>query len=277
MGSSLFTGLILMAPDFVWMVSAKLVLTMGIVVTASLMVERAGPFIGAMIATLPISAGPALVFLGLDHGPAFLAKSAVMALVTNGANALFVLVYAKLAQNHRLLVSLGGALLFWMLEIGMAQWVDWTLGTAFLANISAYLIAFWGVRSLPQVETASVRHRKIWEIPMRAVMVGALVGFVMIAGVVLGPEAAGYAAPFPIVLSSLVLILHPRIGGRATAMTLSHTLSGLVGFGLGLVLLHNVVESGGVVYGLLCGLAFCLSWNAGLIIVRKVKMQRAAA
>ena len=67
-----------MAPDFVWMVSAKLVLTMGMVVTASLMVERAGPFIGAMIVTLPISAGPALVFLGLDHGPAFLAKSAVM-------------------------------------------------------------------------------------------------------------------------------------------------------------------------------------------------------
>ena len=46
-----------MASDVVLMVAAKLALTMGIVVTASLMVERAGPFIGAMIATLPISAG----------------------------------------------------------------------------------------------------------------------------------------------------------------------------------------------------------------------------
>ena len=266
-----------MSPDFVWMVSAKLVLTMGIVVTASLMVERAGPFIGAMIATLPISAGPALVFLGLDHGPVFLAKSAVVALVTNGANAVFVLAYAKLAQNHRLLVSLSGALLVWIVEIGLAQWVDWTLATALLANASAYLIAFWGVRTLPHVDTAPVRNRKMWEIPMRALMVGSLVGFVMIAGVVLGPEAAGYAAPFPIVLSSLILILHPRIGGRATAMTLSHTLSGLVGFGLGLVLLHSVVENGGVVYGLLCALALCLSWNAGLIVVRKLKMQRASA
>ena len=52
-----------MASDVVLMVAAKLALTMGIVVTASLMVERAGPFIGAMIATLPISAGLSLLLV----------------------------------------------------------------------------------------------------------------------------------------------------------------------------------------------------------------------
>lgn len=266
-----------MTPEFILLVSAKLVLTMGIVVTASLMVERTGPFFGAMIATLPISAGPALVFLGLDHGPDFLARSVIVALVTNGANALFVLCYAKLAQNHRLLPSLGGALLVWIVEIGLAQFVDWTLPVALVANASAYVIAFIGVRGLPQVETAPVRQRKFWEIPMRALMVGSLVGFVMIAGVVLGPEAAGYAAPFPIVLSSLILILHPRIGGRATAKTLSHTLSGLVGFGLGLVLLYKIVTVVGVVEGLLWALAFCLVWNAGLILYRYIGLRRQAS
>lgn len=265
-----------MTPDFVMLVSAKLVLTMGIVVTASLMVERAGPFLGAMIATLPISAGPALVFLGLDHGPDFLARSTIVALVTNGANALFVLAYARLAQNHRLVVSLGGALSVWIVEIGLAQLVDWTLLLACLANASAYVIAFWGIRDLPQVETAPMRQRKIWEIPMRALMVGSLVGFVMIAGFMLGPEAAGYAAPFPIVLSSLILILHPRIGGRATAMTLSHTLSGLIGFGLGLVLLYSIVERVGVIEGLLWALAFCLVWNAGLIVMRRFRLRGSA-
>jgi hypothetical protein len=262
-----------MTPDFVMLVAAKLVLTMGIVVTASLMVERAGPFLGAMIATLPISAGPALVFLGLDHGADFLARSAIVALVTNGANALFVLAYARLAQNHRLMPSLGGALAVWILEIGLAQLIDWTLWVACLANASAYLIAFWGIRDLPHVETTAIRKRKIWEIPMRALMVGALVGFVMVAGYLLGPEAAGYAAPFPIVLSSLILILHPRIGGRATAMTLSHTLTGLIGFGLGLVLLYSIVGKVGVIEGLLWALAFCLMWNAGLIVVRRFRQR----
>ena len=263
-----------MVPDLALVIAAKLALTMGIVVTASLMVERSGPFIGAMIATLPISAGPALVFLGLDHGPDFLAKSAVVALVTNGANAVFVMVYALLAQNHRLMASLGGAMAAWFLQIGLAHWVEWSLGTAMLANITAYGLAFWGVRHLPLVETVPVRRRKLWEIPMRALMVGALVGFVMIAGYVLGPEAAGYAAPFPIVLSSLVLILHPRIGGRAAARTLSLTLSGLVGFGLGLVLLHESLAYLGVIHGLWLALVFCLLWNAGLIIVRTRRSRR---
>ena len=36
------------------MIGAKMLLTMSIVVAASFLVERSGPFLGAMIATLPI-------------------------------------------------------------------------------------------------------------------------------------------------------------------------------------------------------------------------------
>src|SRR5215212_1822196 len=50
---------------------AKMLATAAIVVAVSALVERVGPFLGAMIATLPISAGPALVFMAMDHGPAF--------------------------------------------------------------------------------------------------------------------------------------------------------------------------------------------------------------
>lgn len=41
----------------------KLVLTAGIVVTASVVVERAG----ALVVTLPVTVWPAYVFLSLDH------------------------------------------------------------------------------------------------------------------------------------------------------------------------------------------------------------------
>ena len=46
-----------------------------LVVTASLVVERSGPLAGALIATLPLSAGPNYAYLALDHGPVFLAGS----------------------------------------------------------------------------------------------------------------------------------------------------------------------------------------------------------
>ncbi len=46
-------------PHSFWLLlAAKMLTTAIIVVAASKIVERAGPFIGAMVATLPISAGP---------------------------------------------------------------------------------------------------------------------------------------------------------------------------------------------------------------------------
>src|SRR6185312_4450144 len=54
----------------------KMLATAALVVSVSMLVERVGPFLGAMIATLPISAGPALVFVAMDRGPAFLEASA---------------------------------------------------------------------------------------------------------------------------------------------------------------------------------------------------------
>ena len=52
------------------MLAAKVAAAVLIVVTASRATERAGPRLGSMIATLPVSAGPVYVFLALDHGAA---------------------------------------------------------------------------------------------------------------------------------------------------------------------------------------------------------------
>ncbi len=47
---------------------AKMATSAGVVVIASLVVERSGPLLGALVATLPISMGPAYLFLGMEHG-----------------------------------------------------------------------------------------------------------------------------------------------------------------------------------------------------------------
>jgi len=46
----------------------------GIVVAASLIVERSGPFIGSMIAALPTAGGAAFIILAMEHPPAFVAQ-----------------------------------------------------------------------------------------------------------------------------------------------------------------------------------------------------------
>ena len=82
-------------------------------------------------------------------------------------------------------------------------------------------------------------------------MVAVLVAAVVTASEVVGPKVTGILAVFPIVLLSLILILHPRIGGPATAAVLSNTLLGLLGFSLCCLTAHLLVERIGTTAGLL--------------------------
>jgi hypothetical protein len=96
----------------------------------------------------------------------------------------------------------------------------------------------------------------------------ALVGVVIATGRLLGPGAAGIAAVVPIVMTSLAVILHPRLGGAATASVFAHSLPGLVGFGLAIAVLHLAIVPLGTASALLLGLATCILWNAGLMVLK---------
>jgi hypothetical protein len=61
--------------SFWLMLLLKIAMTAGIVVAASLIVERSGPFIGSMVAALPTAGGAALIILAMDHSPDFIAQS----------------------------------------------------------------------------------------------------------------------------------------------------------------------------------------------------------
>src|SRR5260370_28932355 len=84
----------------------KMAMTATIVVLASIAVEWSGPFIGALIATLPTAAGAAYIILALEHPPAFIAASAVGSAATNAVVAIFALAYATLAQRHGVVISI---------------------------------------------------------------------------------------------------------------------------------------------------------------------------
>ena len=100
-----------MSPDqyFALTLIVKMAVTAGFLLAATIVAERAGPLIGGLVATLPISAGPVYIFLALDHDAHFIAQSALGSLVTNALNVVFAVTYALLAQRRSLPVSLGGA------------------------------------------------------------------------------------------------------------------------------------------------------------------------
>src|SRR3954463_7722854 len=99
---------------FLLMLALRMAITAALVVSASIITERSGPVIGALIATLPISAGPSYVFLSLDHNAAFIAEGALASLPINAATIFLGLTYVILAQRHGVLVSLGAAVIVWL-------------------------------------------------------------------------------------------------------------------------------------------------------------------
>src|ERR1700738_351377 len=117
-----------MSPDlaFLLTLALRMAVTAAFVVTASVITERSGPVIGALVATLPISAGPSYVFLSLDHDAAFIAESALASLPINAATIFLGLTYAVLAQRRSALVSAGTAVAVWIALGSIIRSVQWT-------------------------------------------------------------------------------------------------------------------------------------------------------
>lgn len=251
----------------------KMVATAAIVVAVSMIVERSSPFVGAMIATLPISAGPAYVFLALDHDAAFISASALASVATNAITALFLFVYMILAQRHGLIASLAGAFSVWMALVLATRGVSWTLSGAVLATIVIYAPVMWIARRFTTVPVDRSSSRVWWDVPMRASAVMMLVAIVLISGRVLGPEAAGIAALVPVVMTSLAVLIHPRLGGPVAAAVYANALPGLIGFGMGLATVHVLAVPLGSALALTMALAVCVAWNAGLVVWGRMRRQ----
>src|SRR6266566_2458338 len=103
----------------------RMAITAAFVVTASVITERSGPVIGALIATLPISAGPSYVFLALDHDAAFIAEGALASLPINAATIFLGLTYVVLAQRQSASVSCLTAVAVWILLASFIRSMQW--------------------------------------------------------------------------------------------------------------------------------------------------------
>ena len=247
----------------------KIALTASIVVAASVVVERSGPFIGALIASLPTAGGAAMIILAVQHSPAFIAQGAVGSLVANAACAVFALTYATLAQRRSLPISITGAFLVWLSCVLASRLIDWSAAGAVALNAVVYpLTILIGARfrSEGTVRRVALSARDLaWQVGV----VTLCVVVVTAASSSIGSYFSGAFAFFPVAMGSFFVILHPRIGGKATASVAAHVQAPLIGLGLGLVAVHLLAETIGVWWSYGVGLSIGVSWNALLWLSRK--------
>ncbi len=260
-----------MPPDLAfWLELAfKMAMTATVVVVISLVVERAGPFIGGLIAALPTAAGAAYVILAIEHPPAFIAASAVGSMAIGAAVAVFAAVYAVLAQRHGLFLSLGASLLVWFGCAALLRQFDWTPSSALALNAAVYAITVplsWRYRSsAPPKRFLRTRY----DVPLRALAAAVVVVLVTSASQSIGSFASGMFALFPIVFCSSIVILHPRVGGKATASVLANAQVALIGLTLAFLAVHYLAEPLGSWWALAIGLCISMAWSGMLMAVRR--------
>jgi uncharacterized membrane protein (GlpM family) len=225
----------MISPDllFWYGLALKMVLTALVVVITSIVVERSGPFVGALIAALPTAASAAYVILAIEHPVSFIAASALGTVATTAAVSIYCLAYAVLAQRHGLLLCLSVSLLIWFVVAGILRLIEWTPLTAVVLNAVVFAVTIpssWRYRASGPPKKFL---RTPFDIPMRALAAGVVVATVTTASYSIGSFASGMFAVFPIVMCSSVVILHPRVGGKATASMLAHAQVALIGLALG--------------------------------------------
>jgi uncharacterized membrane protein (GlpM family) len=247
------------------LLALKMAIAAGIVVGCSVIAERSGPFLAAMIATLPISAGPVYVFLALEHDPAFIAASALAGMATNLANGGFLLAYVPLAQRFGLVVSLGAALLSWSAAILLFRASQPPFLVLLALTPPVFLLLNHLLGPYRQARPA-VPPKRVWfAIPLRAAAVATLAGVASTVSAQVGPTWSGVMAGMPIVLSSLVVILQPRIGGPASAAVIANSAIGFLGFGGALAVVHLAAPALGSWLALALGLCVSIGWNLALM------------
>lgn len=239
------------------------------VVLVALLAERLGPFLGAMVASLPLYTGPIYLMLALEHDVDYLVASTLGSLAICGATPVYALAYCVVARRHGTLVSLSAALSAWVLCAAIVQEIRWSLIEALLFVAPIYAVSVPLARGFTRGIAIRPAKRGRFDLLLRAVMCGGLAGVVITVSRFLPPQATGVLSVVPILMTSLVLVLQPRIGGPATAALMAHTLGGLVGMVLAFALVHLALQSWGVWLSLAAGLAVTVAWNLCLIAVKR--------
>src|SRR3954466_13127959 len=253
------------SPEIIFILSLalRMAIPAAFVVSASVITERSGPVIGALVATLPISAGPAYVFLALHHDPALVPEGALASLPINAATIFLGLAYVVLAQRRSAIVSCLAAVAVWIALASIIRSLQWTLAGGLVVNAIAFAICVPLLARFRHVKMPPIR-RRWYDIPLRASLVATLVATVVTLSGWVGPKISGIIALFPAVFTSMMVILHPRIGGPPTAAVLANSAWGLIGLGIAIAVLHVAALQFGSAIGLSLALATCVGWNLAL-------------
>ena len=254
-------------------IAVKVVFAATVVVSATAAAEKSGPMIAGLILAMPVSVGPTYMMLALTASPQFIAVSAVSSMGSNAAVALYVAVYVALAQRVPMPVSLVLGLTTWL----GAVWLQhrWNPAPVPLLVVSTVCLgtAVLLTRHALAGRKLLTGAKRWYDLPLRALFVGLFAGTVVTVSHLIGPDWTGFLAAFPLVLTTSIILMHPRVGAAATAAALATAIQGIFSYPLAFYLIHLFSEAWGIWWSFLAAIFTIVAWT-GLVYAWRTARRR---
>jgi len=207
--------------DWLW----KAMLTAVSVVVLTKLGQRAGHHVAGIVAGLPTTTAPALLWLADEHGTAFAARSAVASVGACAMLAVFALAYAHAARRHGALAAVVIALA--ACAIAAVPAMAASVGLVPSAGLALAAVAI-ATRALPRGLPEALGTA-----PLPASVCGLLSGTVAAlaaaASPVLGSLGSGIMASMPVTGAALAANAHVALGPGGAQRFLGGYVRGLLG------------------------------------------------
>jgi hypothetical protein len=237
----------------------ELVLTPVLIAAASLAGRRWGQAVGGWLVGLPLTSGPVVFFLALEHGREFAAAVAYGSLAGALAEVAFCLAYGWSARRGWPAALAAGSAAFAIVAAGLQRLTVPLLVLAAMA-VTVLAAALWLMPA--RVATAGRRALPRWDLPARVVITTMVVAALTGLAPVLGPRLSGVLATFPLYAAVLTVFAH-RAGPAPAVHVLRGLLLGLFSFAGFFLVLGGLIERLGVAGGFVAATAAALAIQAG--------------
>lgn len=223
----------------------KLVLAPIIIGSASLAGRRWGPAVSGWLIGLPLTSGPVIFFLSLNHDTAFLLATVLGTLSGGFSLVAFCLTYAWLATRFRWLIAVIGSMLAFSVVTGLMQNINLSLLPLFILVLLTMLLGMWWMPKQIKVIRLEAKPGR-WDIPVR-ILIGT--GFILLLTEIaslIGPRLTGLLATIPLYTAILTVFAHRLQGSAGAINVLYGLLFGMLAFAGFFLTLGILIEHVGV-------------------------------
>lgn len=227
----------------------KLFLAPALIGCVTLAGRRWGPAVAGWLSAFPIVAGPVLLTITAEQGPAFAAHAAQGTLSAVLAVLAFSVAYAHVALRAGVAASLAAALAVYALAVLGLKTLDVPVTACFALVVTALLVTPRLFPAMPATTPAAPPAGKPAggaDLPWRMAAAAILVLAVSYGAAAMGPRLSGIFAMFPTMSTVLVGFSHARQGNAFAIALLRGMVPGYYAFAVFCLVLSQLLREGAV-------------------------------